>query len=417
MRKFILVLINEISTTLQRRSFQFTAFGLPLIAFVIFIVSLAIRSGTNMLTKLSPDISGTVEEQQIPTDYLALLDESGFISTIPDSIPESSIHFFEDQKQANRAVETGQIDGYFKISEDYIQSGVITFVQAEFNPFPVQTQSHILEYLLQVNLVGGDVNLIDKYRKPLDLQQVVFLDDQAYRYRNEPLTFFLPFTITIFFFITILMAASLLLSNITKEKENRTLEILLVSTTPNRILSGKILGLGMAGLFQTIVWFGMAYLMLMISGRNIQLPFEVQLSPSFFIWVILFFILGYGVYASMMASIGALVSNLREASQLAFILLLPMMIPLFTVTITMRDPNGIWITLLSIFPFTAPVSMLTRLATVQVPAWQLILTVFFMLLTTYLVLRLVASLFTSQILFSGSPLSFKRLVSSFSTKP
>lgn len=212
------------------------------------------------------------------------------------------------------------------------------------------------------------------------------------------------------------MSASLLLSSVTKDKENRMLEILLVATTPHQILSGKILGLGVVGLIQTAVWFGTGYVLLQLSGNGIQLPFEIQLPVSFFGWVLLFFILGYGVYASLMASIGALVTNLREASQLAFVLLLPMLIPLLTIGITMRNPNGAWVTVLSIFPLTAPVSMLTRLATVNVPLWQPLLAITLMLITTILILRLVAGLFKTQVLLSGEALSIKRLTSTVLNK-
>ena len=117
------------------------------------------------------------------------------------------------------------------------------------------------------------------------------------------------------FYIIILSAASLLLSSVAKEKENRMMEILLVSVTPRQLLTGKIVALGMVGLLQTIVWVGTGRILLARSGTTFNLPIAFQLPPSFLIWGLIFFVLGYAVYASLMAGLGALVPNLREASQ------------------------------------------------------------------------------------------------------
>jgi len=117
-----------------------------------------------------------------------------------------------------------------------------------------------------------------------------------------------------------------------------------------------------------------------------------------------------------MASIGALASNLREASQLAFVLLLPMMIPLLTITVFIRYPNGILATSLSLFPLTAPVTMLTRLATVDVPPWQVILSLFLIIMTTFLILRLVARIFRAQVLLSGQQFDIQRLITALGAR-
>jgi ABC-2 type transport system permease protein len=87
-----------------------------------------------------------------------------------------------------------------------------------------------------------------------------------------------------------------------------------------------------------------------------------------------------------------------------------MMIPLLTITVFMRYPNGVLATGLSLFPLTTPVTMLTRLATVDVPPWQVILSLSLIIMTTFLILRLVARLFRAQVLLSGQQFNIQRLI-------
>jgi ABC-2 type transport system permease protein len=206
------------------------------------------------------------------------------------------------------------------------------------------------------------------------------------------------------------MSASYLLSSITKEKENRVLEILMVSLAPRQMLVGKMIALGLVGLLQMSLWIGTGYTLLRLSGRTFSLPAAFQLPLSFLLWGIVFFLLGYAVYASLMASLGALVPNLREASQATFVVILPLLVPLMLIGVLIEDPNGALATGLSLFPLTAPVVMMTRLAAGRVPLWQLFLSAGLLVITVVLLVRAVAGMFRAQVLLSGQPLSLRRLV-------
>jgi len=416
MRKSLLVLKHEVITTLGRRSFQYTTIGISLIAFMIFGIAVllksnAFRPGVDRLAA-----SESIQSQELESRSEGYVDYSGLIRSIPESVPPTALQAFPDEAAAKKALEGGKIRLYYLIPENYIKTGEIVIVRPNFNPLSTQTESNLIQWVIQVNLLGGDTHLANQLKSPLDMQ-VVVLEEAPQRPQENPLIFFLPFGVTLFFYITILMSASLLLSSITKDKQNRMLELLMVSLTPQQILSGKILGLGVVGLIQTAVWVGTSYALLRLSGRSLQMPFEFQLQPNFIVWAFIFFVLGYGLYASLMASIGALASNLREAYHLAFVLLLPMMIPLLTITVFIRYPNGVLATGLSLFPLPAPVTMLTRLATVDVPPWQVILSLSLIIMTTLLILNLVARMFRAQVLLSGQPLNIQRLITALVARP
>jgi ABC-2 type transport system permease protein len=167
------------------------------------------------------------------------------------------------------------------------------------------------------------------------------------------------------------------------------------------MLTGKIVGLGITGLLQTIIYTGISYSLLRISGRTSTAAANFDLPPSILGWGLLFFLLGYAIYASLMAGVGALVPNLREASQATFVVIFPMIIPMFLMSALIEEPNGTISMVLSLFPFTAPIAMMTRMAASAVPLWQPLLAVVLLILTAILIIRAVAGMYRAQVLLSG----------------
>ena len=133
MHKFTLVLKHEIITTLRRRSFLYTAFGLPLIAVLIFAISVVFKSDSFRSIGDRIEIPQALENKKQPNKSQGFVDYSGLIHTIPESIPETALRSFPDQIAAKQAVEAGQILGFYIIPKDYIQTGEIIYIQSKFN--------------------------------------------------------------------------------------------------------------------------------------------------------------------------------------------------------------------------------------------------------------------------------------------
>lgn len=410
-----LVFKHEFFTTLGRRSFQVAAFGLPLIALVCF-------GGLHLYHKILPqDLSG---ENDLPikdgpaassSKAEGYVDLSGLIQVIPESMHETDLIGFPDEAAANYALQSGNIHRYYIIPADYLSTGNIYIIRDEAIPISVNLRAPSMQSLLRVNLLGGNERLASQLDSPFTL--VASGSESPSRTNSQYLTaFFLPFGVTLLFYVTILMSASLFLGTLTVEKENRILEILLTSITPRQLFTGKILGLGLAGLIQTFFWLGTSILILRWSGRSLQIPSEAHLTLSFFALGMLFFILGYGLYACLMASLGAFVSNLREASQTSILLLMPMMIPVLTISLLISAPNSPFVAGLSLFPLTSPVTMMARLVIADVPAWQVITSVLLLILAILVTIKIVASLFHTQILLSGHTIYARRILNFFSAR-
>ena len=157
------------------------------------------------------------------------------------------------------------------------------------------------------------------------------------------------------------------------------------------------------------IWMGGGALALgqgsaLLSGLGIQ-----RLPAGFVAWALLFFVLGYLVYASALGALGALAPNTREGSQFTFVLLLPLMAPIWLNTIFIQAPNSIAATVLSLFPLSAPAAMPTRLAAGGVPAWQPFVSAAGLAITTYFLVLLAARFFRADTLLSSVSLSWRRI--------
>jgi ABC-2 type transport system permease protein len=401
MKKTLLVLKHEILTILSSKSFWFSIIGIPLISSLIFGVVGAINQNSDAAETFS-----SLFASPSATSGEGYVDLAGLLPSLPPDIPPDKLRAYPDEASARQALSAGEISAFYIIPENYITTGRVTYIRPDFNPLSESGQASLLRRALRINLLGGDMALADRIGRPLNLR-TVSLATEPQREENNPMTFFLPYMVTILFYIIILSAASLLLSSVTKEKENRVIEVLMSSVTPTQLLTGKIAGLGVIGLAQMVFWVGTGFALLRLSGRTFAVPDAFQLPTSFLIWAVIFFLLGYAVYAALMAGLGALVPNLREATQATIVVILPLIVPMMLISILIEDPNGWLSVILSLFPLTSPVAMMTRLAAGSVPIWQPILAAVLLAVTAVIIVRAVAGMFRAQALLSGQEFKIK----------
>jgi len=212
------------------------------------------------------------------------------------------------------------------------------------------------------------------------------------------------------FFVAFMASSSRLFNSIGTEKENRTLEVLMLSLSPRQLLAGKTLGLGIVSILQTILWVGAIYISFNLGGSTLRLPENFVFPADILIWSLVFFLGGYGLYASLMAGAGALVPKMKEAGVANYIATFPLflgyafglMAPLA------KAADSAFLVFLSLFPLTSPIVMVMRVTASTVPLWQLLLSTLLLFVTAYFTLRAVADMFHAQNLLSGQPFSVRR---------
>lgn len=402
MNKTMSVLRHELSIALRSASFVITAFILPLIGVAIF-------AGVSIINQRAAAGNGPgSEEEAAELRVEGFVDASGLIEQISSTVPEGILIRYPDEARARAALDGGDIAAYYVLPADYLESGNLEYVNPDYRFGPGDKQSWVMENTIFDNLLGNDPGRIDRGRNRVANVEWITLTPDRGRDEDNPLTFFVPYGTMMIFYMVILLSASLLLNSVNQEKRNRVMEILLVSVTPRQLLTGKIVGLGVLGLIQAVIWFGTGYGLLALSGRTFAVPPGFQLPPSILLWGLVFFLLGYAVYASLMAGLGALVPNLKEASQSTILVIFPLLIPLFLIGVLIENPHGLVSIVLSVFPLTAPVAMMARLSAGGVPVWQPAVAAVLLALTAVFIVRSVANMFRAQNLLSGQPLSITR---------
>ena len=401
MRNVYLVIKHEILTTLGKRSFWFTTIVFPLLI-------LGLNLGTQVVAERT--IEQEARAAASPTsETIGYVDAGGLIDQIPPGIPAEMFRAYPDQDAAQAALEAGDIARYYIVPRDWIERGNLVLVDRTFKPLGDVPGSALFRYTLSYNLVGD----ADKARLLLDPSPLVTstaLAPSKADERQGPLSFWVPYATMFIFFFSLTMSSGFMLQSVSKEKETRTAEVLLLSLRPRQLMLGKLIGLGAVALLQLAIWAGGGLVALSRGEELLGAAGSFELSPGFIVWLLLYFVFGYAAYASVLGAIGVLAPTAREATQFTFAVLLPLMIPLWLNTAFVQNPNGDLPVFLSLFPPTAPLSMITRMAATQVPLWQPVVSLLGLAAMAYGFVLLSARLFRADTLLSSSSLSLQRLI-------
>lgn len=183
-------------------------------------------------------------------------------------------------------------------------------------------------------------------------------------------------------YMFIMIYGQMVMTSIIEEKNNRVLEIVVSSVSPNSLMMGKIVGIGLVAVTQILIWGLLLtgcslWLMPLVSGAA-QSAGDIDLgvlgSPWYiaelFGYIMLFLIGGYLFYSSIYAAVGSAVDNIQDASQLVSIATIPIIIAMVLGMAVAQDPSSSLAVWSSIIPFTSPVVMMARIP-FGIPAWQI----------------------------------------------
>ena len=197
-------------------------------------------------------------------------------------------------------------------------------------------------------------------------------------------------------YITMLIYGSVVMQGVIQEKMNRVVEIIVSSVKPFQLLMGKVLGIGAMGLVQMSFWailiaggtMGSGFIIsLFVDTAKLNLPdtatqaevldavgFQIpDLGPEVFVFFVIYFLLGYLLYATLFAGIGSAVEQQQDAQSLMIPVMMPIIVSIVFLQAVIEAPNSTLSVALSLIPFTAPIPMVVRVAMIDVPIWQLAL--------------------------------------------
>ncbi len=409
MRKVWLIFKREYLTRVRTKGFIISTVALPVLSLGAFGFSIMM-----------------VGRQSDRTLRIAILDKAGGLATaiadgldrkLPNGQPAFRVVRSLDQSEREDKITDelrtqvlrGQLDGYLVVSRN-----VLDGKDAEFHTKNVGDVAPTLSVRRAVsnaviarrlNDQGLHVKNLSEIVRGVDLKLVKVTEEGETEERGQ--TILMSVLMMFLLYMTLVIYGVMTMRSVLEEKTTRIIEILVSSVRPFRLLVGKILGVAAVGVTQYLIWIvsgGLlsAYGRLIVNAfkPDLAIP-QVHIAASPLVYLVIFFLAGYFLYASLYAAIGAMVSSDEEAQQLQVPVTLPIVIPAFLVQVVLRNPNSTLSTVLSLIPFFAPVLMVVRIALQTPPFWEIALSLLLLALSTVGVVYVSAKIYRVGVLMYG----------------
>jgi ABC-2 type transport system permease protein len=217
--------------------------------------------------------------------------------------------------------------------------------------------------------------------------------------------FFFAVGVGTFVLVAVMMYGQAVLSAVVEEKTTRVVEVLFSSVRAFPLMLGKLLGVSLVALTQFLIWaivvlllalYGAA--MMAAGGMDVQVP---SLPLSAYVYAVLFFMLGFFIYATLYAVIGSIVTTEKEASQIIVPVSFLPMLAIYLAFPVIRSPSSGFSVWVSMVPFFSPVTMLVRIVTERPPFWQVALSLVIGVATVVLMVWLSARIYRTGMLMYG----------------
>jgi ABC-2 type transport system permease protein len=318
----------------------------------------------------------------------------------------------------NRRVLNEEIDGYVAFPPGVLETSEVIYRARSISSLSVMRDLRRAasgavqaERLRRAGLEGAGIpSLI----RPVEVQGAR-ITKRGEEVGSALSTFFFAYVITfLIYFMTVMYGVNVMRS-VLEEKTNRIAEVLVSSVRPSHLMAGKILGVGSAAVLQVLIWAAIVIVALKsgVLGTRFQVPPEtlnaLRVDPWVGISLFLFFILGFFLYASLFAALGASVTTDQEAQSMQTVVLLPLIVPLLFLGAITNDPLGASSTWLGLIPYTAPIAMPMRMASGPIPIVQVFAAMALLVLALVFTAWVAGKIYRVGILSTGKKPTLKEL--------
>jgi ABC-2 type transport system permease protein len=391
MRKILRVMYFEYVRHVFRKRFLLSLFSLPLfIGVMALVVLLLVRSEINFKPIGYVDLAGVLPNSA--GDY-----QGGLVDLLQ----------FETQDQADLALRAGQIQAYYVLDSDYLESRQAKLVAIDQ---PSNAATDQFAYFVRENLLAEYPEEI--VRRLIEGNQLILRTADGSRQfaQGDWLGFMLPFMVGFIFLAAVFATSGYLLQAVVEEKENRTMEMLVTTISPAQLMSGKILGIIAVGWTQLFVWIVMALVLLVIASLFVGFPGINSITFGYIVLAVGIFVPAFVMLSALMVAVGATLTDAQEAQQVTSIFTLPLFIPFWFVFQLIGHPNGPVAVGLSLFPLTAPITLAIRAGFTTIPPWQIGLSLGFLIIGAGLAVWLAGRAFRLGMLRYGQRVPWREFL-------
>jgi ABC-2 type transport system permease protein len=388
MSKLRIVIKHEYLTIIKQPSFWIVMLAIPLLVGVVIAISyFGNKSSEDRIQELSKDLKN-----------VSIVDESGLVNAEVVKASGLTLSAGGDTDMLREQVQNGEKEALIVYPEDLEKSKKYQMYLSDDDLTKMNTvgslASNILKTSLFLPLGSGDV--IALAQDGAESQVTTYRDGQETAGFNE---YVVPGLFVILFYIVFVFSVGYMLTSVSEEKENRSMEMMLTYVNPRHLIIGKLLAVILVT-FTQILFFGLlalvAFLIAQSLGNSLTLPVGIELSKIVFNPVTIFFsvaflVVGFLMFAGFMTATAAMAPSTKEANGFSSVFYIGAFVPFYFIMMILTDPENPITRLVTFFPLTSPVVTLLRNAVGNIEIVEaslaLIVMTFFMVLSIWVAIR------------------------------
>jgi len=363
---------------------------------------------------------------------VAVLDRTGevaegFVSSLDDTLQDGrrkfliadviafSNDFDKEYDRLLKKINNDQLDILIEVPEDVFTSGKVNYITKDERSITIleEFEDKLGEAVMRQRLAreGLDYDQVTKLTEGVSLEVLKSTGKGNIEERSFLGEWGLVFVFVMILYMALLTWGISIQRSIIEEKGSRIIEVLLSSLNPMDIFVGKIVGLGLVGLTQLVIWLVVG-LSIGVYAYVAAAEFfsYINVSPVVLVYFVVYFVLGFLLYASVFTVVGAICTTEQDAQQLQGLITLPMVIPIIVLMLIIQSPNSPLAVVLSLIPFFTPMLMLGRIVVLQPPAWQIVLSLVLMVASIYGAIYFSSRVFRIGILMYGKRPGMREII-------
>ncbi|MBO5015846.1 MAG: ABC transporter permease [Bacteroidaceae bacterium] len=265
--------------------------------------------------------------------------------------------------------------------------------------------TEVLQQIYQMNAMINGGMTVEQAGEVMNIQITGEVESLG---KDQFQNFFYTYIMIFALYMVILLYGQMVATNVATEKSSRAMEVLITSAKPTSMMFGKVLASCIAGLVQLIAIFGSALLFYNINksywGGNEIVDSIFNIPPELFVYMLVFFVLGFLIYAFMFGAVGSTASKLEDINTSVMPITMLFIIAFFVVMFSMSSGNidNTIMTVCSYIPFTSPMAMFTRICMSTVPLYEILISIAILIGSTVGVGVLSAKIYRVGVLMYGT---------------
>ncbi len=437
MKKLLLVIRREYLTRIRKKSFWILSIVVPLVLGFVYALPVIFASRQAQTTNVVVVDESTIFHGLFRSNDIAQYSYAGGFD-----------YAYNVMRGASDSVPTVVL--YIPARETTIPSDAFLYYCGVEPHGAVQHDiSQQLQQLLLANVAVDVIGISEEQYQQMSSAQIrVHLQDlETGRDGYLQIKIILASILAIIIFTTIFLFGSQVMRGVMEEKTSRIVEVLLCSLKPMQLMAGKVFGIACVGITQIALWlllltgsiaavqfcggdiFSMANQQNMpieVATKGVEATRQMQQLQDFvpvpeimkglvsirfqaLLWPFLFFfVFGYFLYASLFAALGALSDTETDTQQFSIPVTIPLMLSIILMPIMLEQPSGTLAVVMSLVPFTSPVSMMMRIP-FGVPMWQVVLSIVLLIATIPLCTFIAARIYRSALLHNHARTTYKEI--------